>query len=526
MPIIPYRADVGSQQDTVASRPNVDSYTVGAKSFARLGDNVMETGDAIMKAQHAYDKEMQELRTHSAKSQARKDSELAIDDAMGDKTTNSQNLFSRASKAFEDRKTNFLKSMDGNDFDKAKLSADMDEIASQTYDKLLLYKMKMQEDELKTEHFKEQNKASAAARANPFGAEVEYENYKAMVDKSTMNETARSATLLAGRKQIADEAMAGFLDGKNYGEARKIINEKFADVYDAKDRAGALEHIFLKEQRDLDIQFKNEDNGTKRAVEAREAQQETKFQRYMKELEAQKEQNAPSDTATVLQNIQDDLTKQNIKPEQAAILESIAKNETVDEDPAVQRELWTRLVTRDNLQGLKQEVGNAAGNRQIMGTTAARIMQEIKKIEAVTPKDRFLSQNDKEVVTIVNSFKSQIQDSYAYQNGYHMNPQEETKLRDVTIQFWRNMDDRATYHGDPVAAGDAALAKYVKGKKLPKGFKFLQQQTLKEQGDTIRRLRGTIPPKLYVELLESLKVRSMEEDSLRSRKDNGVKSGK
>lgn len=522
--IIPYSANLGSQQDTVSSRPNEDAYRVNERSFNKLGKNVMDTGAVVADIQRKYDREQEKIYTEQGKSHARRSSEENINKVLVDKELkeDGSNWFQLYGKYNEESKKSFLGNI-GDDQQKNRIGTEMDAVMSYSYDNALKFKLDFMRQSGEKQHLGVQNGKANEAYLNPFRAKEFEGEYSKFVDSSEFIGSKTSAKF-EGSKKIGEAAINSFLDNKKYGDALKTLGT-FSSSFNPEEQAKKRADIDARRSADLKTQFIKDDDEVKRTRELVKTQQSQTFSSFLKDYQDSLDPKAPNhvtDLSVTLRKIEEAHVEGNLSLDQATILTSAYSNDVVDPDPGAENELRSLLIRKDVGQ-FESKLGSAVGNKKISGERAASLVTEYLQVKSTIGTRMVLSPDDHLVREVEKGIDEQVKtlfgkDPYSQEIGFKLNGGK-AKLSLVREQFQKNLKD-PQFKGDPFEARASAIRRVFKQKNpaITSGIKGANAVE-KMQNVVGQYKRGEMKADKYKQLMSDLAILSEDEKNNRARKD-------
>lgn len=530
MPIIPYQADLGSQQDTFSSKPNQDAYTQNAKSFERLGQNIMVTGEAISKAQIAYDKEKKDITKESARlageGQAVTDLNKAIQDSDGDP----QKILPLYQQYTEKSKKDFLGQFKGADkFDLAELDNTYSSGSIRHMSTAFVYTSQMQKKDLGQSMLGTLSQNNASTRLNPADAEKNYNSGLALLSNSAMTPLNKQNATNEFRKSTANAAIDGYLTGasteEDYQNARDVVNRRFADAYDPRNDEARKALNYIEDAR-----IKNNQNGLiGTSVEKEQAQQRQQIARDTNARELFKAARDSSDPTNpgpipateVLKRIDEAIASNTVKPTYGQLAKRMVTgaDQGTDNHEKVS-EFYSRLVSRDRLLDLQDQVAGAGADGIITAKTADTLITEIGQARQKYGDGKVANPKDQTIEDQTQAIKH----LFANPNTGFPIPEFIIPQRNALEEFHKNLND-PHFNGDVRMAADTAIARNYKIAPIS-GLHVFKGETAKDMKDELARLKktGKIPAETFVQLWRAADQKARDEKNVRSRKD-GVKSG-
>ncbi len=524
MPIVPYKPDLGAQQDTVFAKPSEGAHMQQADTFQKVGQSILATGAVISRANQKYEEQLDHIARSNATSDAKMNANINLGRAVKDSEGDPEKLFPLLQKYNQDSKSNFSKQFKDDEYQKARVESEYDTASAGIYDNALAYKSLMQKQDMSMGMLGSLNTKQAAVRTSPFEVQTHYNDGVKLIQESQMLAPQKVEAQYKFRKSMATEAVNGYIDGGSddgFIRAKNVVNKDFSDAFNTDERDAILLKIDkAKLQRD-ELELKDDTFLKKKISEQQDFAQAKVTRDVFKSIkEAQKPGN--TDGSHSIANLTRLVEDSDMKPAYKSMAKKMLNGEEASENPVREGEFWERLVHRDDLGELRDSVANSAANGEIPLTSATNMLEEIDKIQMVEGPHKVVNPKDPRVTAamkeISNRFGSDIP-------GIKQRPEQARTQRDVTIQFYNNLAD-PKYGGDIEKAADGALAKYDRSFRLPKSFKLLKTNTTSEQINEVHTLvkKGAMSKVTGIELLRSLAIQVDQESSLRSRKDGAGKS--
>ncbi len=528
MPIIPYRPDLGAQQDTNFAKPSEGAYTQQADNFQKIGQNVMVAGATIDRVNQKYEEQKDSIARSNATSDAKMNANMNLGRAVKDAEGDPEKLFPLLQKYNQESKSNFSKQFKDDEYLKARVESEYDSASANIYDNALAYKSLMQKQDMSVGMLGSLNAKQAAARTSPYEVQTHYDDGVKLIQESQMLAPQKADAQQKFRKSMATEAVNGYLDGASddgYMRAKDIVNNKFADAFDSQERDSILQKIDAAKVRRDELGLKDDNFLKKKLFEQQDLAQAKTTRDVFKSIEESKKP-GNVDGSHSIANLTRLVDESDMKPAFKVMAKKMLNGEEASDNPVREGEFWQRLVQRDDLGELRDAVANSAANGEIPITRATTLFNEIDKIQLEEGPHKVVKSTDPRVRAALKEISNRYgSDMESRVMGKSQSPANARLERDVTIQFHENLSD-PRFGGDIQKAEDAALAKFDHAFKLPKSFKLLKTNTTQEQINEVHTLvkKGSMSHEVGIELLRSLAIQVDKESSLRSRKDGTGKS--
>lgn len=530
--IVPYQANLGYTQDSVAARPNEESYRVGEQSFARVGKNIMDTGAVIAKANRAYYEEKEKVTEDNAIADAQRRGKENVDKVLVNPDPNdptvSTNYFDRYMKANQEAKKNFMDSIkDLDESSRARIESKYEKTLAGSWGEALTTHGQMQKRELETIHLSKRNNVLGDISTNPREARMKYDRYAGFItNDSSMPGYVKPGMLSKMKEEAALTAVDSFMrentdDG--YNRAIKIVNEEFADAFDRKSRNDTLDMIDRARAKGAELKIRNDDNIEKQAFEKSVIAHDAQVRSYLNMATDLKNPNIESNPQAFLEAVENDPV---LKPQYKIFLSKLAEGKTAQDDPRKKSDFYKRLILRENLGDLRDDIVGAAANEEIKPETAKDLLMQIEEDKKKVGDQRVLALTDPRVRAIVSTLDNQIMSEEEKLLKIKKPETAEMEGR-ILLDFYDNVK-KPEYGGDVAYAMDAALAKNKRGGKLSPKYARLRSETLKDQKTELAMLRktGQIDDATALEIALELEQMEKEQKGNRDRKDGNQKGKK
>lgn len=516
MPLVPYKADLGYTQQSITT-PERPDYTA-AQALDSLSTGVARTARAVDEYNANLEHAQEQVRAYNVDSDARKASKNVLEKSLEQADPSGRDLQTVYAKNMEEMKKKYFAS-EKDPYVRAKMEQRWDTIDSQNYDTLLEKRLQMGKAWGENSTLEAKNKMVGDARMEPDKAMLFYKQYENLTANIGLSPQGMFSAHRAGKKEAAAAAVSGFIDGKNFEGARKAALVEFAGAFDGDELDKQLKKIEDARNAHITNMLKDDDNIDKRAAEQQIILQDRTFRKHLsmvKNLDAPDAVGESEQISRTAKMIDEDLAAGLINPPRARFLKTMLERQPVEDNYKLAETFYSRLITREDLDSLSDDVARAASTKDISTETALKIITEADKVKKELGRAGAMSKSGEMTKVALEAINNAFKPRFGEMSG-----EQAQQVYEAKRLFYDNMAN-PQFGGDPDLAFKDVMKKFGRGYAKSKALKLVEADTPKAMLNRAHTLwaNGTIKDKkLYKEILLGIEQRVQEEEGMRARKD-------
>lgn len=524
MPIIvQYNADLQQRAD-IGGGPVADTRAARevGETISEFGVTAAKFGGAVYEQQRALDRTRDQIEESRFKNYVKDADEETSNNAYANSKEDGSDLLANYDKDYQKRVGLALKEI--KDPVKAqKYQAEAERVRVSRRGQLFVDQRKMQKQWSEKAFMGERNKMTANVYKNPYKAEKEWAQWSGMIESSAMTPEAKTNAIREGRKEVARSAISGHMAAEDFDGAKEALLSKYSDSFTAEEQIKMAEDIDGKKLKALEVSYRDEDSAFNRAKIQRTQSQEKIFKEKLSvinQLHTADATEADGQVRAIEDDIDREVSAGTLRSDRAEILKGLLKKEQTEDKAEVATDFYTRLVMRDDLSDLKEDVSRAAAEKQISSRTALEMFNQIDVMQTEKTKRTPLTKNDPRESAAIARIKGIIPKTNF---GLPRTPEDSEREYQMLRQYHENLSS-PKYKDDPDGASAAAIKKYSKDYKVSTTFGVTKTDTPKDISNRASKLfkEGKVSKEQYRDILYMIKARQIEEQDVKARKD-GVK---
>lgn len=375
MPIVPYRADLGLQQDTNYAKPDLDAHLAQAKSFERIGKDVMVTGQVVAQVANAYAKDREQMEQNEAQLTAKQSGLRNVVEAasQAEGSEDPKAFYAYRDKLNADAKKKYLEKYKDNPARAAKLELAFDQAISATEqfaNSTYLDHLKKKETAIWEGH---QNFMKDAVRTNPGNLNELKNVFLDSVAKS--NNLNKTSAIKATFREMATTAYQTYLENGHYDDAARVVRENRVFLDDPNKMSLAIGE---QKKKDKAVDRAASDSKEKQDQLALKQEQSGNFKNFLKSTSDRKEPLSPEQLKAELGHLDDQFTAQSINLDQHIVARKmlLGQGDQNIDDSLTVLELQD-MLSKKNFDGFEQKVGAAVEQGRLKPATAANYLSTV-----------------------------------------------------------------------------------------------------------------------------------------------------
>lgn len=531
MPVIPrYQADLMQRSDSPVKVTDTDIARAQGQAIAQFGKGLNDLGEVIAAQDKVKEKTKNQIRQKNFMFDASDAADTIYNNAILSSEPDGSNMSTIVKTEYDKYIANRLKQESGSQEYMDLLNLQAKEIRFKTLLKTRDMATKKNLEYADKGFADIKNRYDSQISINPLKYDENNAEYAKLIDDSALVPSVKSIAKEKAKKDFATTAINSYKKAERWDEANDAVNNKFAGIFDDKEREKFIDEIEGTRLRVADRKIK-EDNALKSARKEYLEVVNTKFVRTrMAEIQVLRsmdplQENKVAAVREMEATLDADEASGDITSAQREHLSGLLKK---DKTEAMSQNLipyYVRLAEGKDLDRLAKDVVD--NMRDLDPDKVPTLLMLIdKEKERQAKKGGAKKGTDKRLQVAVNKVKAGV--GYDVTKGFQK-AEDGITLQNALDEFWTEYYKNPKWQNNPSDLADKMLEKYFwDNAKDPTIMNLIHYENLKKASSEAARLNKAgkfQSQKEYLEVLKAIDARA-EKEKINSKKDGAKKSGK
>jgi hypothetical protein len=523
MPVIPvYQADLQQRTDSPVKVTDTDIARAQGQAISKFGEGVFDVGQVMLAQEKIREKTKYQIGQKNFELDAEDAANTIEKNALLQSEPDGSNMVSIAETEYDKFIQSRMKTENGSPEYLGLLNAQAKET-----------RMKLRARSLDTSSKKYlefadkgfddiKNRYGSEIRKNPLVYDEKFQKYKEMVTNSAAIPSVKYNGIKSAEKEFSKQAIDSLIESERYDEAKSAIDNKFAHIYNGKEKEEWIDEIEGTRLKVADRKTKEKHAGDVARKEYLEIVRTKYVRSRLEEVMVARsidptQQNKVQALREMDEVLMSDLAAGDITETDYNNLSGILKKDKTEELDYNAVPYWDRLAKGKDLDKLASDV--VENMRELDPNTVPQLLRAIDD-EKEKQKKKPRAGADKRLQVAVNKLKAG--PGYDVTGGFKK-AEDGIMLGNALHDFWTEYYKSPKWHGNPNGLADKMLEKYYwNTAKEPAIMNMINYENSKDGAAKASRLfkEGKLENnEEYLEVLRAIKARSQKEKGLKKRKD-------
>ncbi len=517
-----YEGDIGQRTDLSAPIVTEGEVSKQGEKIAEFGQNVAGMSDALYKQEAAIKKTDQQLKVADFKNFATATADVTENHAIGSADPSGKDLVQIFDDNYQKQVNDKIAQEQDPDV-KAAMQAEAGKVRSEKFKTLYPATIKMGKSDFENRFNENLNQGSTLISQDPYKYDQTLAARTDLINNSVLAPGEKQKQLSDSKKEFAKALVDGYIQRNDFNGAQQALTQKVPGNFDSQEREKYLEDIQTKQGKYKDNLLKDDHAGLGLIKQQQSFAQDKTFQSTAGVIANlnKNPQSTADDRQRILDNIDQNVRTNVLKPEHAEVLRQMANGTGGTDHPTVANQFYSDLGDNSKLSTLKDDIARAAANRDLSPETAMNMTKIVEARQITAANSVQLKDGDPRVKIALEKIDATLpKDKY---DDAKTNKNMNARI-DMKNQFWNNFHANG---GDPEKALTQTFnARGGRATTPMAAFQLQNAQSSHEVLDIAKKLhsRGDMADDAYLQVLQAQKERLAGVSALSDRK-NGINKG-